>query len=720
MKDGFRSVSIEPFETYLDFLGPATTADANSFLVLKGEARLSLCKSVKIRSMVVKFKGYSTVCLQHHRPVVKVSTPLLPKLKRCLYGKTTLSAGNHTIPWDIDIPNIYPRSLLTKRAAIHYKVELSISYGLNKTMAADYPIVLCRHLLPSIEMAPLIETRVYESTLPAKFHYEVQVPQIVCLEQQILPMCIKYLCFANQKPVRSIRTQLIQTELYRCHSISKSLADLQHGPRPIPDTSGHNYAQYIKRSAPAMIATVDNHVSAWKQPLVLRLPLNQYLSVGIESPLVALYHQLEVTFQFEHKFENIKAKIPVMLASVPLSQRGNLNLANLPASSYPFEMASHIRPLTVEPESRSSKGQQWSETTASQMVAFNPPPAQKHNQQRRSSALKISVSNIDLPFSERSALSDSETKSLKKFASAFDLGAVQSGEASSFKNRLRRKIPPPIDTELANGGRSHVAALLQMKHARTQKEPVASTTSQVTMVAGPHSKLAESSIPTNQNVTHASQTEHHHEAFETTSFQSEASLSSHNAPSLTTSHTYSTLNISRQTLLQQQAHQPRSSSLDIHGLENYGLVTEVQIPKESLPDMIPPGIFIESPVGPMSPSIATVASSTVLSPHTVSTLQARLERQTSLSTNPRFNSPSRSLHEDATVKHYLHAKLPPLPVHDASKRMTRLYLDDSDDELDGKEGVPEPPLPAPPAYDTDMLPRLSFGASLGIALGLDV
>jgi hypothetical protein len=216
MKDGFKSIEIEPAEGYLDFIGPAKSEHTTlePARVLKGYVRFTLVKPVKIRNMSVKFKGFSSITLEKPSNV-EISSPLLPHLKLPLFGRTSLPAGDHVIPWEIDIPNIYPRSLLIKRASINYKIILSISTGLTRKITAEYPIVLRRHLLPYKELAPIIETRLFQRTIPGKFHYEIDAPQIVCIEQEYIPLAIKYISFANQKPVQSIRTRLVQVELYR-------------------------------------------------------------------------------------------------------------------------------------------------------------------------------------------------------------------------------------------------------------------------------------------------------------------------------------------------------------------------------------------------------------------------------------------------------------------------------------------------------------------------
>ncbi|ORY93575.1 hypothetical protein BCR43DRAFT_382076 [Syncephalastrum racemosum] len=218
MRDYFKNIEIDPDDGYIDFIGPAKPTSPHR--LLKGRVKLSLERSVKIRSMTVKFKGSSRVCLHAAGDlVVDIQTMLLPKIKSSLFDNksTTLGAGDHVIPWELQIPNVYPRSLLIKRASVNYKVELTITIGMGlqkKTVTTEHPIVLQRHLLPCKELSPLVGTRVYRYTVPGKFHYEVDCPRIISLDQGDIPFTVKYLCIADQKPVKCIRTQILQVREY--------------------------------------------------------------------------------------------------------------------------------------------------------------------------------------------------------------------------------------------------------------------------------------------------------------------------------------------------------------------------------------------------------------------------------------------------------------------------------------------------------------------------
>ncbi|ORZ18170.1 hypothetical protein BCR42DRAFT_413284 [Absidia repens] len=380
MKDGFKSITIEPFNGYLDFQGPVNPEKPSGNIVLKGDIRLELTKAVKVKSAALKFKGNSRVCHQNSLESIDISTPILPKLKTQLFSSTTsLGPGEVTLPWEIEILNIYPSSVMIKRASISYKIELTISLGLNRSVTAEYPIVLKRHLLPCLEVSPLVQPKLYTKTISTKFHYEINAPRIVCVAQQTMPMAIKLLTIGAQKRVLSIRTQVLQVELYRCSALPKTDADMTkfkshslgqkgNGSTPVKKGEANKYAKYTKRTAPAIVHTLDEtQPMPTNQPLLIRHPLGEYLTMGLESPLAAIYHQLEITFQFGAKFEDIRAKIPVLITSAaPTQSTTSRQLSNssggrnrqhqpMPLPLYPFEKIPVVEPISVMDEMRMNR-----------------------------------------------------------------------------------------------------------------------------------------------------------------------------------------------------------------------------------------------------------------------------------------------------------------------------------------------------------------------------
>ncbi|GAA5813804.1 hypothetical protein MFLAVUS_007291 [Mucor flavus] len=358
MKEGIQFINIEPLVGHLNFIGPAkepTTTDHSQ--ILKGNIILKLNKSMKAKTMTVKFKGHSQVhnypSTSEILPQQEISLPLLPKLKTKVLSKSTIyPVGEHIIPWELEIPNIYPRSFLAhKRGSVQYKVELKISLGINKkAITASHPIIIHRHLIASQELVALIHTNKYEHTTN-KFQYEIEGPSIICVEQDYFPITVK--C---NKPVKFIYTQLIQTEIYRCRNISKAEADMAITASKKNSTivGGQTYesfkngdsglSKFFKRIQPVTLNTIDQDHQLL--PLLLLHDLgSSVLTPAIESPLVAIYHQLEVTFNFGgHELEEIRAKIPVLVSSVPDS----IIKHDKTKKKYEMEIQLHKSPVSYE------------------------------------------------------------------------------------------------------------------------------------------------------------------------------------------------------------------------------------------------------------------------------------------------------------------------------------------------------------------------------------
>ncbi|KAI8146728.1 hypothetical protein BJV82DRAFT_395432 [Fennellomyces sp. T-0311] len=519
MKDNIEHVEIEPDQRYLDFIGPAKPDGIGR--ALKGHVKLTVSRPVKIRSMVIKFKGYGRICLKNSGgTVLDVDTNLLPKIKAPLLvnNKKTfqLPAGEHLVPWELQVPNVYPRSLMIKRASIHYKIELAISLGLHKkAITAEYPIVILRHLLPYKELSPLVGSRVYRHTVPGKFHYEVDCPRIVCLEQGSMPVAVKYLCIANQKPVLSIRTQLLQVEFYRCETIPKSDANLEIMDKDVQsNVFGQRFAdamktnpkcvKFTRRKGSAFLHSVDgNPVSAWKRQVVLRHELDELLTYGIESPIVTVYHQLEIVFQFGQKYDAIRAKVPVIITSLPYAKTTSTPPASpmvsmLPAEDdtipkYRMETLPHFIPprVTVDAQSnnpsdkshrRTSTATSSDETSSLSSMAQDiarersifmdvrqralsgskpsiPPPSRAGPGLQLSvaaSSINLSNNGNQVPSPSLSAFGDAKYGSIRRSASASNLSAHSQSKSPSpppqrpTRSPMRVRPALAVNTALAN------------------------------------------------------------------------------------------------------------------------------------------------------------------------------------------------------------------------------------------------------------------------------
>ncbi|KAF7730145.1 hypothetical protein EC973_002753 [Apophysomyces ossiformis] len=746
-KDGFQSVEIEPLNGYVDFLGstkPACTTSLCSRL-LEGEARLSLTKPVKIRHIVVKFKGCSSVCLGNN---MNVHTPLLPKLKVQLFNKTTtLPAGNHRFPWELEIPNLYPRSLELKRASVQYKVEISVTFGLHKTITAEYPIVVRRHQLLCKELAPLIETKSYQNTLAGKFHFEFEAPRIICYEQGTIPMAIKYLCFAKRR-VRSIRTQLLQIELYRSQSISKSEADLENVVKHNRN-SKIRYAKYVRRLSPAMIHHVEG-LSPWQEPLVLHHRMDQNASTEIESPLVSVYHQIEIIFQFGQKFEDVRAKLPTVVSS--LGPQKALKDGSTP--KYPFEIAPLTKPLSVrvdttnkpQPRPCPPGGYLYYDDYEAEDNCNYDDEGDDHTKpewvDQHAALLDVTRSSFHLTCEDRP---------LKRCASAQDLYSSKLAGADcppprSITPTPRREVRRrpqlrPLDIDLANGKKNKTRPALVYRPS----SPIISPIQALSTHQGPCSRQGHALVLTSEHPwsstsgslpdpwLHLADSDS-----EVVSIYSDSSSSSHAAPSLCSSVTGAS-SYKSQSL---HSRPPSPVFSNAPGLP-------ATIPLRSQ-DSVPVALVEESfAPSPSISNFSAIPSSNLFSPSTHDLLLSRAAQLTRESSviDPNEVALQHAIspvqHDDAAIKHhYSKAALPPLPTtpttattthrNNRQRRRTVYYAEDSDDDqIDPLPPIAEndisctlhkyPSNNSPvkiqrkPSNPPPRLPRLSLGTAFDVS-----
>lgn len=226
-----------------------------------------------------------------------------------------------------------------------------------------------------------------------------------------------------------------------------------------------NQAKFVKRTVPAFLYRVDSSKSSvWQQPIVVKHKMHPNLSYSLESPLVSISHLIEVAFQFEHRFETIRVKIPITIASTPI--------VTGEAAPYPFETSPRVDLAPIpEPVIKGNIPDEESLASGANYSVIRDqsiPPARFDNK----SGLHVSISSIELAAANR-ASPDDVGRTMKKFASAFDL--CNSPEEPSVtveerphtttpsKGRARRRPLPPIDVELANTGRTTSPRKLELK-----------------------------------------------------------------------------------------------------------------------------------------------------------------------------------------------------------------------------------------------------------------
>ncbi|KAI8052573.1 uncharacterized protein B0P05DRAFT_561995 [Gilbertella persicaria] len=463
MKEGILSVEIEPKASYLDFTGsikePLKSTSEDGIVshsqLLRGRVRLKLEKSIKIKSMSVKFKGESLVNhtsqvpnnqyhsyqqQQQYHPQQDVSAPILPKLKtKVLQKSSILEEGEHSIPWEIEIPNIYPRSFSNKRGVVRYKVELKMAVGYNRTITASKPILICRHLLPSKDMVMNVSTKRYENTIPNGFNFEIETPKTICLEQGYMPVLLKFNCI-NNKPVKFIYTQFIQAEIYRCRNVSKAEADMaimasKKNSTIVGKQLYKSYkngdiglSKFFRRVQPVTLNTIDLTDEFTSMPLLLKHNLDTTLTNTIESPLVVVLHQLEITFNFGQEQDEIRAKVPVAVTSIPdASGSSNSSIYSTGSTStvqkYTMEAQLHKGPLSIEIVDTSAKRTEHHRTTLDESTI---------------SSLKDNLL-LNSSDSEKSIKKSASDQNLRRVRTA----SVKSMEVAVKKASNRRSITPP-------------------------------------------------------------------------------------------------------------------------------------------------------------------------------------------------------------------------------------------------------------------------------------
>lgn len=112
-----------------------------------------------------------------------------------------------------------------------------------------------------------------------------------------------------------------------CKSVNRKLQSMGDHHVGFPSNNNNNnrnHKRYIKRTIPALFHAVEAAMerSTWTRPLQIQHNMHRInVTPSLESPLISVCHELEITFQFEHQFEDIKAKIPIILASTPEQEK---------------------------------------------------------------------------------------------------------------------------------------------------------------------------------------------------------------------------------------------------------------------------------------------------------------------------------------------------------------------------------------------------------------
>ncbi|KAH8549946.1 hypothetical protein BGW37DRAFT_87245 [Umbelopsis sp. PMI_123] len=490
MKDAFDELSIAPLDPYIDL---GCHGESQPCYIFKGDIHLTLNKPVKIRSIEIKFKGSTVVNMSLN--IIGLgsnfgheSVTTFGKMKQVLASKTTFTAGSKSIPWEFAIPHFLPQTLAIKRASISYLLEVVVCFGIKKSLRVSCPVMIRRPILPSYQLIPFVEPRLYKATIPTKFHYEIEVPILACIEQEELVYSVKLLLFSLDKTVRAIKTTLVQVESYRSQPQSNhQLGDyLKHSAQPewrpseqVFDHTSHaldpkalkstatGTTRELTKPAPSVTHTLDDRTpSSWTHPLVLHQPISQQFTASVDSPLLTISHQLHITLTLIHKIDEITIKVPIILSSIPPTTSTPTTIPPTQPVTYPTTIIDpkdlRIRPPSeysddeiseknMDPDDMISEDElSSSEDEVNQFTPVVATPAATTkfiSENALSSTLRPPSTIVGTPTTLISA--HTFGRPVRRFASALDLSVVPTDTFDEVSNKPS-KPSLTIDVSLAN------------------------------------------------------------------------------------------------------------------------------------------------------------------------------------------------------------------------------------------------------------------------------
>ncbi|KAI9269928.1 hypothetical protein BY458DRAFT_182492 [Sporodiniella umbellata] len=308
MKEGIQSIEIKPTTDRLEFIGSVTKPHEGNRLT--GSIALKISRTVKIKTITLKFKGrYRTSRNNGDLQSPVLSASVLPKLKTKVVDKSlVLQEGQHTFPWEILVPNVYPQTVTTERCSISYYLELKLSLGVGRSLIVEQPMTIQRHLIASPQSAALKNTKIHKYTSPGKIYCEIEVPKMICQGQDHFPILVRYACI-HETRVKSITTHIIQSETCRLRGSAKTETEKRFGEQAA-----------LSKFVSDLSVITTNYIEPYPSnidisPLLLIQNAPEIMAFDVESPLVAISHQLEITFDLTHS--KLQTRIPIAFTTLP-------------------------------------------------------------------------------------------------------------------------------------------------------------------------------------------------------------------------------------------------------------------------------------------------------------------------------------------------------------------------------------------------------------------
>jgi len=204
------------------------------------------------------------------------------------------------------------------------------------------------------------------------------------------------------------------------------------------------FSKTVKRVIPATINNLDvqdQDYSSMSVPLLAKQELDMSLEHDIDSPLVAITHHLELTFNFGGEVDEIRAKIPVIVSSVPedsISIHHSISNGSSKLKRHAIETQVHQLPLSVE-------------------ITDAIPNTKRYDGYR---STLDNASATSSPLKDSFWLSTTDGKTLKKAASDQNISRTRTSSEKSLLLRgsssgKRRSITPSPPTSRPSSTKSH-------------------------------------------------------------------------------------------------------------------------------------------------------------------------------------------------------------------------------------------------------------------------
>ncbi|KAI8575478.1 hypothetical protein K450DRAFT_261676 [Umbelopsis ramanniana AG] len=209
------SVDVLPEKTSIDVYGPLTS-DAPP-LLLRGTVRLQLARTAKFKALTLKFKGYHQILEKFPETSVvdslsTVQADICETQVTLISPNSSVSAGQHEIPFSLSIPGNLPQSFENASGHLRYEFTVTARESSNWLNLESHKykrqIQVHRHYIPSLEEAPFLDPRVTFSKRQSHiFDIHLEYPSVVPVEQQ------GFSAFGNIAPLgrRGIPAKVIAT-----------------------------------------------------------------------------------------------------------------------------------------------------------------------------------------------------------------------------------------------------------------------------------------------------------------------------------------------------------------------------------------------------------------------------------------------------------------------------------------------------------------------------